>query len=101
LVPKIAEAVKATIELSVKDEEKGLDYESMKNYLRFVALVVRLHKKVAPETVDVSYDFYFFLQYIFILIYFFFIAEKGVGYRAHLIRVKQRQVCQACHCSIM
>jgi hypothetical protein len=38
----------------MKDEEKGLDYESMKNYLRFVALVVRLHKKVAPETVDVS-----------------------------------------------
>lgn len=58
LVPKIAESVKSTIELSVKDEDKALDYENMKNYLRFVTLIVRLHKKVAPETVDVSFVFY-------------------------------------------
>lgn len=58
LVPKIAESVKSTIELSVKDEDKALDYENMKNYLRFVTLIVRLHKKVAPETVDVSFIFF-------------------------------------------
>ncbi|KAG1119381.1 hypothetical protein G6F42_012987 [Rhizopus arrhizus] len=54
LVPKIAESVKSTIELSVKDQDKALDYENMKNYLRFVTLIVRLHKKVAPETVDLK-----------------------------------------------
>ena len=54
IVPAIAASVKSTIELSVKDDNKALDYEGMKNYLRFVALIVRLHKKVAPETVDVS-----------------------------------------------
>lgn len=54
LVPQIAASVKSTIELSLKDGEQGLDYEGMKNYLRFITLLVRLHKKVAPETVDVS-----------------------------------------------
>ncbi|KAG2210865.1 hypothetical protein INT47_000019 [Mucor saturninus] len=54
LVPQIALSVKSTIELSLKDGEHGLDYEGMKNYLRFVTLIVRLHKKVAPETVDLS-----------------------------------------------
>ncbi|RCH82572.1 DNA-directed DNA polymerase, partial [Rhizopus stolonifer] len=54
LVPKLAESVKATIELSVKDQDKSLDYEGMKNYLRFVTLLVRLHKKVAPETIDLK-----------------------------------------------
>lgn len=53
-MPKIAESVKATIELSLKDDEKSLDYDGMKNYLRYVTLIVRLHKKAAPETVDVS-----------------------------------------------
>ncbi|KAI8647210.1 DNA polymerase phi-domain-containing protein [Parasitella parasitica] len=54
LVPKIAESVKSTIELSLKNQDKALDYENMKNYLRFVTLIVRLHKKVAPETVDLK-----------------------------------------------
>ncbi|CEP07442.1 hypothetical protein, partial, partial [Parasitella parasitica] len=54
LVSKIAESVKSTIELSLKDQDKALDYENMKNYLRFVALIIRLHKKVAPETADLK-----------------------------------------------
>lgn len=54
LVPKIAASVKSTIELSLKDDDKALDYEGMKNYLRYVTLIVRLHKKVAPETVDLK-----------------------------------------------
>ncbi|GAA5816212.1 hypothetical protein MFLAVUS_009738 [Mucor flavus] len=53
-VPQIAASVKSTLELSLKEGEQGLDYEGMKNYLRFVTLIVRLHKKVAPETVDLK-----------------------------------------------
>ncbi|KAI8362755.1 DNA polymerase phi-domain-containing protein [Blakeslea trispora] len=54
LAPNFAKSVKATIELSLKEQDKGLDYEGMKNYLRFVTLLVRLHKKVAPETTDLK-----------------------------------------------
>lgn len=73
LVPQIALSVKSTIELSLKDGEHGLDYEGMKNYLRFVTLIVRLHKKVAPETVDVSQKNCYKSLYLTNLYLFFFI----------------------------
>ncbi|KAI7903361.1 DNA polymerase phi-domain-containing protein [Cokeromyces recurvatus] len=54
LVPKIAIAVKATIELYSQEDKKGLDHKSMKNYHRFVAFLIRLHKKVASKTEDLE-----------------------------------------------
>ncbi|KAI8990992.1 DNA polymerase phi-domain-containing protein [Mycotypha africana] len=54
LAPKLVESILATIDLSLKDDSKGLEYENMKLYLRFIALLIRLYKKVAPEAVDVN-----------------------------------------------
>ncbi|KAF7729634.1 DNA-directed DNA polymerase [Apophysomyces ossiformis] len=52
LAPKIAKQVEQTIEKSMKEEAKGtLDYDSMRNFVRFIVTMVRLHRKVLDNDV--------------------------------------------------
>ncbi|KAG0178693.1 DNA-directed DNA polymerase [Apophysomyces sp. BC1034] len=47
LAPEIAKQIQSTLESSLKEEAKGaLDYESMRNFVRFIVPMVRLHRKV-------------------------------------------------------
>ncbi|KAI8879206.1 hypothetical protein K501DRAFT_227075 [Backusella circina FSU 941] len=54
ILPQIAQAAKASIDLSLKDEAKTLDPEAMKNYMRYITVIVKLQKKVSPKTVDLK-----------------------------------------------
>jgi hypothetical protein len=48
----------------------------MRNYMRYIAVIVKLQKKVSPKTVDVSLFFYICNMYINL----YNLAEVNVGH---------------------
>ncbi|KAI8988871.1 DNA polymerase phi-domain-containing protein [Pilobolus umbonatus] len=54
ILPTLSQSIQSTLDISTKNAKLSLDSKSKKNYMRFVSVIIKIHKKIESDSTVVS-----------------------------------------------